>query len=450
MKAGRDVRGGTTKPAKVSADCAPPRRSTASTRFSSSTPAGRPASRKASCTPSAGYLLGVHETTKYVFDLREDDVYWCTADVGWITGHSYVVYGPLAAGATVFMYEGAPDTPAQDRWWKIDRAITRSRSCYTAPTAIRAFIKWGDQWPEGHDLSSLRLLGTVGEPINPEAWMWFHEKIGGGRCPIVDTWWQTETGAPHDHPAARRDADHARHGDAPFFGWTRPSWTTPATRSARTWAANWSSASRGRRCCARSTATTNATPSSIGASSATRDFISPATARGATSTAISGSWAASTTCSTWPATAWARARSRARWCRIASVAEAAVVGKPDEIKGQGVVAFVTLKGGQHGQQGAGGRAQEARRRGASGRSRGRTRSGLRGCAAQDTFGQDHATACSRRWPAARRSQATPRRSKTCRSWRSCRRARIKGASSGTGDRRTAFVLFDDFRSSTII
>ena len=133
-------------------------------------------------------------TTKCVFDLREDDVYWCTADVGWVTGHSYIVYGPLANGATVLMYEGAPDWPQNDRFWDIC-ARYGVTVFYTAPTAIRAFMKWGDRWPAKHDLSRLRLLGTVGEPINPEAWMWYHRVIGGGRCPIVDTWWQTETGA---------------------------------------------------------------------------------------------------------------------------------------------------------------------------------------------------------------------------------------------------------------
>ena len=134
--------------------------------------------------------------TKYVFDLREDDVYWCTADIGWVTGHSYVVYGPLANGATTLMYEGRAELAARpDRFWQIIERVRASRIFYTAPTAIRAFIRWGDEWPKKHDLSSLRLLGTVGEPINPEAWMWYHEAIGGGRCPIVDTWWQTETGA---------------------------------------------------------------------------------------------------------------------------------------------------------------------------------------------------------------------------------------------------------------
>jgi acetyl-CoA synthetase len=140
-----------------------------------------------------GYLTHTLATMQWVFDLKEDDIYWCTADIGWVTGHSYSVYGPLAAGATVVMYEGAPNFPQEDRWWSIIEKY-RVNILYTAPTAIRTFIKWGDVWPKKHDLSSLRLLGTVGEPINPEAWIWYHQQIGGGRCPIVDTWWQTETG----------------------------------------------------------------------------------------------------------------------------------------------------------------------------------------------------------------------------------------------------------------
>ena len=142
---------------------------------------------------TGGYLTQATATTKYVFDLKEDDVFFCTADIGWVTGHSYVVYGPLANGATVLMYEGAPDWPDRDRFWKIV-ARYGVTIFYTAPTAIRAFMKWGKQYPARHDLSTLRLLGTVGEPINPEAWIWYHETIGKGRCPIVDTWWQTETG----------------------------------------------------------------------------------------------------------------------------------------------------------------------------------------------------------------------------------------------------------------
>jgi acetyl-CoA synthetase len=142
---------------------------------------------------TAGYLLGVSLTHRWVFDWREEDIYWCTADIGWVTGHSYIVYGPLCNGATSVMYEGAPNHPREDRFWEIVEKY-RVNTFYTAPTAVRAFVKWGDRWPNQHDLSSLRLLGTVGEPINPEAWMWYHDVIGKGRCPVVDTWWQTETG----------------------------------------------------------------------------------------------------------------------------------------------------------------------------------------------------------------------------------------------------------------
>ncbi|AFM40876.1 acetyl-coenzyme A synthetase [Desulfosporosinus acidiphilus SJ4] len=142
---------------------------------------------------TGGYMVGVTTTHDWVFDLKEDDVYWCTADVGWITGHSYIVYGPLANGATILMYEGTPDYPAKDRYWEIIEKYSVT-ILYTAPTAIRTFMKWGTSYPEGRNISSLRLLGTVGEPINPEAWMWYHKHIGGERCPIVDTWWQTETG----------------------------------------------------------------------------------------------------------------------------------------------------------------------------------------------------------------------------------------------------------------
>ncbi len=143
---------------------------------------------------TGGYAVGTYITTKWVFDLKEEDLFWCTADIGWVTGHSYIVYGPLQNGATVLMYEGAPNFPDLDRFWALIEKY-KVNVFYTAPTAIRTFIKWGDQYPNRHDLSSLRLLGTVGEPINPEAWMWYREVIGKERCPIVDTWWQTETGA---------------------------------------------------------------------------------------------------------------------------------------------------------------------------------------------------------------------------------------------------------------
>jgi acetyl-CoA synthetase len=166
---------------------------------------------------TGGYLLGIYCTMKYVFDIRDEDIYWCTADVGWVTGHSYVVYGPLANGATTLMYEGAPNWPEPDRFWKIveEHGVT---ILYTAPTAIRAFIRWGDAWVKKHDLSSLRLLGTVGEPINPEAWMWYQKTIGRGRCPIVDTWWQTETGAIMITPLPGAIPTKPGSATLPFFG----------------------------------------------------------------------------------------------------------------------------------------------------------------------------------------------------------------------------------------
>ncbi len=166
---------------------------------------------------TAGYAIGTYLSSKINFDLHDSDVYFCTADIGWITGHSYVVYGPLANGATVLLYEGAPNHPEPDRFWQlIDRH--KATIFYTAPTAIRAFIKWGADWVHKHDLSSLRLLGTVGEPINPEAWMWYHREIGHERCPIVDTWWQTETGAHMIAPVPGAIATKPGSATRPFFG----------------------------------------------------------------------------------------------------------------------------------------------------------------------------------------------------------------------------------------
>lgn len=166
---------------------------------------------------TAGYQVFSYITSKYVFDLNDEDVYWCTADVGWITGHTYIVYGILQNGATQVIYEGAPNHPEPDRFWNIieDYKVT---TFYTAPTAIRAFMKWGDHWLEGKDLSSLRLLGTVGEPINPEAWMWYHEKIGASKCPIVDTWWQTETGGHLLTPIPGAIPTKPGCATVPFFG----------------------------------------------------------------------------------------------------------------------------------------------------------------------------------------------------------------------------------------
>ncbi len=166
---------------------------------------------------TGGYAVMTYSTSKYTFDLRDDDIYWCTADVGWVTGHSYIVYGPLANGATVLMYEGAPDTPHFGRFWEIVEKY-QATILYTAPTAIRAFIKWGDQHVKKHDLSSLRLLGSVGEPINPEAWIWYHNTIGGGRCPIVDTWWQTETGSIMISPLPGATPTKPGTATLPFFG----------------------------------------------------------------------------------------------------------------------------------------------------------------------------------------------------------------------------------------
>ncbi|KAB8029094.1 acetate--CoA ligase [Fluviispira multicolorata] len=166
---------------------------------------------------TAGYLLGVTLTAKYLFDIKEKDIYWCTADVGWVTGHSYLVYGPLSCGATVFMYEGAPLYPEPDRFWKMI-AKHKITILYTAPTAIRSFIRLGKEYPQKHDLSSLRLLGTVGEPINPEAWIWYYEVIGHKKCPIVDTWWQTETGAAMIAPFSGVTPTKPGSATLPMFG----------------------------------------------------------------------------------------------------------------------------------------------------------------------------------------------------------------------------------------
>jgi acetyl-CoA synthetase len=202
--------------AKVNADCPPAALDSEHPLFILYT-SGSTGKPKGILHSTGGYLVGAYTTSKYIFDLRDEDVYWCTADIGWVTGHSYMIYGPLANGATSLMYEGAPNFPENDRFWKIIEEY-RVTIFYTAPTAIRSFIKWGDHWVTKHDLSSLRLLGSVGEPINPEAWMWYHNLIGGGRCPIVDTWWQTETGGIMISPLPGAIPTKPGSATLPFFG----------------------------------------------------------------------------------------------------------------------------------------------------------------------------------------------------------------------------------------
>jgi acetyl-CoA synthetase len=291
---------------------------------------------------TGGYLTGIYATAKYVFDVRDDDVFWCTADVGWVTGHSYVVYGPLANGSTTLMYEGAPNWPEPDRFWRIVEEYGVN-VLYTAPTAIRAFIRWGDQWLKKHDLSSLRLLGSVGEPINPEAWMWYKEKIGGGRCPVVDTWWQTETGAIMITPLPGAIPTKPGSATLPFFGidaaivdeagkevgpniggkliirrpWPsmlRTIYGDTARYKKQYWSefkGNYLTGDGARRdkdgyfwIVGRIDDVLNVAGHRLGTSEIESALVSHA-----------------------------------------NVAEAAVVGRPDELKGQGVVAFVTLKGG---------------------------------------------------------------------------------------------------------
>lgn len=242
---------------------------------------------------SGGYLTQAAYTHHAVFDLKpETDVYWCTADIGWVTGHSYITYGPLANGATQVMYEGTPDTPHQGRFWEIVQKYGVT-ILYTAPTAIRTFMKWGDDIPAKFDLSSLRVLGSVGEPINPEAWIWYRKHIGGDRTPIVDTWWQTETGAMMISPLPGVTETKPGSAQPRCPGSPRPSSTTRRGRCRTAAAVTSCSPSRGRRCCAPSGATTSGSSTRTGRAS--RASTSPATVPRRTTTATSGCSAGSTT-----------------------------------------------------------------------------------------------------------------------------------------------------------
>jgi acetyl-CoA synthetase len=291
---------------------------------------------------TGGYLLGAYTTCKYVFDLREEDTYWCTADIGWVTGHSYVVYGPLAMGATSFMYEGAPNWPDNGRFWKLieEYAIT---ILYTAPTAIRAFIKWGDEWPKKYNLKSLRLLGTVGEPINPEAWMWYHKLIGGERCPIVDTWWQTETGCQMITPLPGAIPTKPGTATLPFFGVDAAvvdddGKEVPANVGGKLvirkpWPSMlrsiWGDKSRYKK-----TYWSEVKGCYFAGDGAQRDKDGYFWIMGRIDDVLNVAGHRLGT-----------AEVESALVSHEAVAEAAVVGKPDEIKGQGVVCFVTLKQG---------------------------------------------------------------------------------------------------------
>jgi acetyl-CoA synthetase len=240
---------------------------------------------------TARYLVGVASTHHYIFDIKPDSVYWCAADVGWVTGHSYIVYGPLTNGTTGVLYEGVPNFPNAERWWEI---IERYKVVYTAPTAIRSHMKWGPEHAAKHDLSSLRLLGSVGEPINPEAWIWYREHIGGDRTPIVDTWWQTETGmimiTPLPGVTTTKPGSATNRSPASPLACSVRAGTRSQTGKA---AATSCSSDRGPRCCAASTRMTSAIATHTGRS--TTGSTSPVKVRASTRTGTTGCSAESTT-----------------------------------------------------------------------------------------------------------------------------------------------------------
>ena len=291
---------------------------------------------------SAGYLLGAHLTTQWVFDLKETDLFWCTADVGWVTGHTYTVYGALSNGTTTLMYEGVPNQPEPDRFWQIIEKH-RVNIFYTAPTAIRSFIRWGDHWVQKHDLSSLRLLGSVGEPINPEAWRWYDKVIGGGRCPIVDTWWQTETGS---HLITTLPGVHAtKPGSAgvPFFGVDvavvdeKGKEVKAGVQGKLVVRKPWPSMLR----------TIHGDPERYAKTYWSEVPGCYFTGDGAKKDADGYFWISGRIDDVLNVSGHRLGTAEVESALVThpAVAEAAVVGRPDELKGQAVVAFVTLKSG---------------------------------------------------------------------------------------------------------
>jgi acetyl-CoA synthetase len=294
---------------------------------------------------TGGYLTHVLMTMRWVFDLKDDDIYWCTADIGWVTGHSYTVYGPLAAGATVVMYEGAPNFPENDRFWKIIEKYKVS-IFYTAPTAIRTFIKWGDSWVKKHDLSSLRLLGSVGEPINPEAWMWYRKVIGGDRCPIVDTWWQTETGGIMISPMPGATA--AKPGSATF---PLPGIAADVvTRDGKSVGANQGGLLIVRKPWPGMLRTIYRAPDRYKTNYFSQIDGSYFTGDGARRDQDGYLWIMGRVDDVINVSGHRLGTMEIESALVShtTVAEAACVGRPDDMKGQAVVAFVTLEGGRKG------------------------------------------------------------------------------------------------------
>jgi acetyl-CoA synthetase len=294
---------------------------------------------------TGGYLTHVLMTMRWVFDLKDDDIYWCTADIGWVTGHSYTVYGPLAAGATVVMYEGAPNFPENDRFWRIIAKYNVS-IFYTAPTAIRTFIKWGDTWVKKHDLSSLRLLGSVGEPINPEAWMWYRRVIGGERCPIVDTWWQTETGGIMISPMPGATA--AKPGSATF---PLPGIAADVvTREGKSVGANQGGLLIVRKPWPGMLRTIYRDPERYKTNYFSQIEGAYFTGDGARRDQDGYLWIMGRVDDVINVSGHRLGTMEIESALVshATVAEAACVGRPDDMKGQAVVAFVTLEGGRKG------------------------------------------------------------------------------------------------------